>query len=322
MEAAAERLAGHEARAHTAVLVAVDGELAGVLAIADTVKPDAGETIAGLKAEGVTVVMLTGDSRRTAETVARAVGIDEVRAEILPQDKAGVVRELQRRGALVAMVGDGINDAPALMQAQVGIAIGAGTDIAIESSDVVIIGERLGAVPEARTIGRLSYRKTVQNLWLAFFFNGVGVPTAATGILHPAWAMIAMALSVTLVLANSFGGRLLQRGPVAAGPGAEPPSTATAAPEAGPGTRAAILRVPDMHCSGCADTLTASLEAEDGIERVEADARTKKVRVTYRPELVGLEGIETAITAVGYRVGDCHESSAAQRAAPKTSDRP
>src|SRR3990167_1653245 len=132
-------------------------------------------------------------------------------AQVLPQDKAERVRELQRRGKRVAMIGDGINDAPALMQADVGIAIGAGTDIAIEAADVVLVGERLGAVADAYHIGKASYRKTVQNLLLAFAFNGIGIPLATTGLVHPVWAMIAMAASVSTVLANSFGGRLLPR---------------------------------------------------------------------------------------------------------------
>jgi cation transport ATPase len=154
--------------------------------------------------------MLTGDNERTARTVAQAVGIEEVLAEVLPEQKAQKIRELQAQGHRVAMVGDGINDAPALMQADVGIAIGAGTDIAIESSDVVLIGERLGGVIDAYYIGKNSYTKTKQNLAIAFSFNGIGVPLVTTGWVHPIFAMIAMVLSVSAVLANSFLGRLLK----------------------------------------------------------------------------------------------------------------
>lgn len=155
----------------------------------------------------MTPILLTGDNERAAQRVADAVGIDDVRARVLPQHKADVVRELQRQGR-VAMVGDGINDAPALMQSEVGIAMGTGTDIAIESSDVIILGDRLDAILQAREISRRSYRTTKQNVALAFIFNGIGVPAAATGLVHPVWAMIAMALSVTSVFANSLWGRL------------------------------------------------------------------------------------------------------------------
>jgi hypothetical protein len=205
-------------------------------------------------------VLVTGDNRRTAEAVARAVGIDEVHAQVLPQDKAEIVRRLQAAGARVAMVGDGINDAPALTQAHVGIAIGAGTDIAIESADVVLVGKRLGAVPEAITIGAMSYRKTLQNLSLAFSFNGIGVPIAATGLLHPAWAMAAMAASVTTVLANSFGGRLVGHAPKLPVAAAEP---ARSAPRAdGAPIRIEVFTAPG--CSRCAQaqaTLKALAEA-------------------------------------------------------------
>ncbi len=223
--------ASHEAQARTTVLLAVDGKIAGILAIADRVKADAPAAIAEMKSLGIAPVMLTGDNLRTAQAVAAQVGIEEVHAQVLPQEKADHVRSIQQqKDARVVMVGDGINDAPALMQADVGMAIGAGTDIAIESSDVVIIGNRVGAVMDARRIGGLSYRKTVQNLWLAFMFNGVGVPLATTGLIHPSWAMLAMATSVTLVLANSFGGRLLspKRGNVneLPQPGLENPSVA------------------------------------------------------------------------------------------------
>lgn len=191
----------------TVVVLAVEGDCAGLIAIADQVKEDAREAIQHLQAEGLVPVMLTGDNERTARAVAEQVGISDYRAEVLPADKAMVVRQLQR-GGRVAMVGDGINDAPALMLADVGIAIGAGTDIAIESADIVLIGQRLGAVVDAYRIGKTSYAKTIQNISLAFIFNGIGVPLAVTGLVHPVWAMIAMAASVTTVLINSFGVQL------------------------------------------------------------------------------------------------------------------
>ncbi|MFQ6039622.1 MAG: heavy metal translocating P-type ATPase [Candidatus Poribacteria bacterium] len=193
----------------TVVAAAVDENLLGLIAIADTLKEDAAETVRQMKAAGLEPVMMTGDNQRTAQAVARQVSVDEVMAEVMPDEKAAQVRALQAHGYRVAMVGDGINDAPALMQADVGIAIGAGTDIAIESADVILVGERLSAIMDVYHIGRNSYRKTVQNLILAFSFNGVGVPLATTGLVHPVWAMIAMVASVSIVLLNSFGGRLL-----------------------------------------------------------------------------------------------------------------
>lgn len=211
LEGARRKLEELQAAGNTVVALAVDGEPAALIALADRIKDDAVEAVERLKAAGLEPVMLTGDNERTARAVAREVGIEEYRAEVLPQDKAYVVRELQEQGHRVLMVGDGINDAPALMQSDVGIAIGAGTDIAIESADIVLVGERLGAVVDAYHIGVSSYRKTVQNISLAFAFNGIGVPLAATGLVYPVWAMIAMAASVSVVLANSFGGRLISR---------------------------------------------------------------------------------------------------------------
>ena len=168
-------------------------KLIGLIAIADTVKDGAAEAIARLKQAGIEPTMLTGDNRRTANIVAEQVGIENVIAEVFPEEKAAKIRELQATGIRVAMVGDGINDSPALTQADVGIAIGAGTDIAIESADVVLIHSRLEGVSDAIAIGRTSYRKTVQNLILAFAFNGIGIPLAATGMVHPIWAMVASA---------------------------------------------------------------------------------------------------------------------------------
>jgi Cu+-exporting ATPase len=197
-----------ESQGRTVVGIAKNNEAIGLIAIADTLKEDAKEAIARMKKAGLEPIMLTGDNERTARAVAGEVGIDRVRAQVLPDQKADEVRKLQEEGYRVAMVGDGINDAPALMQADIGIAIGAGTDIAIESSDIILVGERLGSVVDAYEIGKVSFRKTVQNLVLAFTFNGVGVPLAVTGLVHPIWAMVAMLLSVTTVLLNSFGGKL------------------------------------------------------------------------------------------------------------------
>ncbi len=203
-----ERREAMEERAQTVVAVARAGRLLGLVGIADEVKPDAREAVERLRRAGIESVMITGDNERTARAVAAEAGIDEFRAQLLPQEKAAAVRALQEQGQRVAFVGDGINDAPALMQADVGLAIGAGTDIAIESSDVVLVGERLTAVAEAREIGAGSFRKTKQNLAIAFLFNGVGVPAAITGYVHPVWAMVAMISSVSTVLLNSFGARL------------------------------------------------------------------------------------------------------------------
>ncbi len=207
----ASRIEELESQARTVIVAVAEGHLLGLVAIADPVKPDAAETVTELQRRGIEPVMLTGDNERTARAVAERVGIRQVWAQVLPEDKAVRVRELQQGGHRVAMVGDGINDAPALMQADIGIAIGAGTDIAIESSDVILVGERLSAVVDAWEIGRGSYLRTKQNLAIAFLFNGVGVPAASTGLVHPVWAMAAMATSVTVVLLNSFGLRVFSR---------------------------------------------------------------------------------------------------------------
>jgi len=201
-----------QAQGQTAVLVAVDGQAAGLLALADQIKPEAQATVTQLRHQGLGVVLLTGDNWRTARAVAKAVGIERVVAEVLPGAKAAEVRRLQAQGARVAMVGDGINDAPALMQADVGIAIGAGADIAIEAADVVLVGQQLSTLIEARELARRSYRLTATNVGLALSFNGLGVLAAITGVVYPVWAMVAMAVSVSVVLVNSFAGRLLPKG--------------------------------------------------------------------------------------------------------------
>ncbi|PSQ19212.1 heavy metal translocating P-type ATPase [Halobacteriales archaeon QS_8_69_26] len=203
---AIDRLQG---RGLTVSGVARDGVLVGLVGVGDEVKDDAADTVRRMRDAGVTPVMITGDDGRTARAVADEVGIDRVLADVLPDEKRTEVRRLQDEGHRVAVVGDGINDAPALAQADVGVAIGAGTDVAIESADVVLLGDRIGGVMDAYGIARESYRTTRQNLVTAFSFNGVGVAAATTGLVHPVWAMIAMVLSVTAVLANSFAGGIL-----------------------------------------------------------------------------------------------------------------
>ena len=201
-----ERTEALEAAGRTMVAVGADGSLLGVLALGDELRPDAAESVAAIRRAGLVPVLVTGDNPGAAARVAAPVGIDIVHAGVLPGAKADIVRALQQR-ASVAMVGDGINDAPALMQANVGVAMGGGTDIAMESADIIILSNRLTSLLVARDISARSYRKTRQNVALAFAFNGLGIPLAATGLLYPVWAMAAMAVSVTAIFANSLWGR-------------------------------------------------------------------------------------------------------------------
>ncbi len=190
----------------TVIGVARERELLGLLALGDALRPDAAETVRRLGTLGIRTSLITGDNEQAARHFARAAGIEDVHARVLPAEKAAMIRKLQER-ARVAMVGDGINDAPALMQAEVGIAFGSGADIAIESADVIILNQRLGAVLDAYEVSRYSYRKMVQNVCLAFLFNGLGIPAASTGLIYPIWGMVAMAASVTFIFINSLWGR-------------------------------------------------------------------------------------------------------------------
>ena len=192
-----------EDEAKTVILVAVDGRPLGLVAVADEVKEDSVAAIEELKGFGLETVMLSGDNERTAAAIAREVGIDRVLAEVLPDQKADEVRRLQAEGRQVAMVGDGINDAPALKQADVGIAIGTGTDIAIEAADVTLVQGDLSAVVRAILLSRATFRKIRQNLFWAYFYNVIAIPVAVLGFLHPVIAEAAMALSSVNVVTNA-----------------------------------------------------------------------------------------------------------------------
>jgi Cu+-exporting ATPase len=195
----------------TVMFVAVGGRFAGSIGVADRIKPSTGEAIKALHDDGLRLVMLTGDNRVTAEAVARAVGIDAVEAEVLPDQKAAVVKRLQAEGRRVAMAGDGINDAPALAQADVGIAMGTGTDIAMESAGVTLVQGDLRGLVRARRLSRATMRNIRQNLFFAFVYNVLGVPVAA-GVLYPFFGLLlspiiasaAMTFSSVSVIANAL----------------------------------------------------------------------------------------------------------------------
>jgi len=204
-------------RAETPLLLAVDGEAAGVIGVADPVKPDSRAAVERLKEAGVRVVLLTGDNRATAEAVARQVGIEEVIAQVLPADKGEQIARLQAEGERVGMVGDGINDAPALARADVGFAIGTGTDVAIESADITLMRGSLHGVADAIAISAATVRNIKQNLFGAFVYNSIGIPVAA-GVLYPFFgtllnpmvAAAAMAMSSVTVVSNANRLRLFR----------------------------------------------------------------------------------------------------------------
>jgi Cu+-exporting ATPase len=192
-----------EQEGKTAMLLGIDRQLVGIIAVADTLKPEAKEALAALRSEGIEVVLLTGDNERTASAIARELGIDRVIAEVLPADKAKIIKELQSQGKMVAMVGDGVNDAPALATADIGIAIGSGSDIAKETGGIILIKDDVRDVVFAIRLSRATLRKIKQNLFWAFIYNTVGIPIAALGYLNPIIAAAAMALSSLSVIVNS-----------------------------------------------------------------------------------------------------------------------
>jgi Cu+-exporting ATPase len=210
LDALEEKMELMENEGMTVMACAVNGKVLGLIGVADTLKPEAEESISKLKGLGLKVVMLTGDNERTARAIAKEAGIDEFKAQVLPADKAGVVRAFQEKGEVVAMVGDGINDAPALAQADIGVALGTGTDIALESGNIVLVGEDLKGVVTAIKLSRRTFSKIRQNLFWALFYNLASIPIAA-GVLFPLtdWLLSpmiaagAMAFSSVSVVTNA-----------------------------------------------------------------------------------------------------------------------
>jgi Cu+-exporting ATPase len=209
LEAAA--LESFTSQGKTPVMLMTAQKILGYIAIADTIKDDAQQTIQQLHTKGIKVALLTGDNKQTAEYIAKQVGIDRVIAEVLPADKAAEIKKLQLEGYKVAMVGDGINDAPALATADVGVAMGTGTDVAIESAGITLLGGSVSKLPKAITLARKTMNTIKQNLFWAFFYNVIGIPIAA-GVLYPVWGILlnpmvagaAMAFSSVSVVLNAL----------------------------------------------------------------------------------------------------------------------
>ena len=311
LRAAAEMLA---AAGKTPLYFAEDRQLLGVIAVADVVKPDSAAAIAALRRSGCEVVLLTGDNQRTAEAIAHQVGVDRVIAQVLPQDKARCIEDLQKAGRLVAMVGDGVNDAPALVTADVGLAIGAGTDVAIESADVVLMRSSLMDIVDAAALSRATLRNIRQNLFWAFFYNSIGIPVAA-GVLYPALgitlnpmiAAAAMSLSSVCVVSNALrlrgwkGSAPVRRGETPANTQSEPAAPAAQHNEEEP-TMKKTLSIEGMMCAHCAAHVEKALNALPGVTAA-VDLAGSSAVVTGD---VSDEALKKAVADAGYTVTDIH----------------
>ena len=291
----------------TVLYFAQQGRPLGMLAVADTVKPDSAAAIAALKRSGCRVVLLTGDNARTANAIARQVGVDQVIAQVLPQDKAACVEKLRKEGRLVAMVGDGVNDAPALVQADVGLAIGAGTDIAIESADIVLMKSSLADVAAAAELSRAVLRNIRQNLFWAFFYNSVGIPIAA-GVLYPSLQLLldpmiaaaCMSLSSVCVVSNALRLRLWKpkTRPVSHAAPAAKENTAVQEEES---AMKKTLTIEGMMCAHCVAHVDKALRAVSGVESVDVDLTAGTAVVTGS---AAEEALCAAVAEAGYTVKD------------------
>ena len=289
-------------------------KLLGIIAVADTPKPTSRDAVAAFKELGLEVVMLTGDNRRTAEAIGRELGVTQVMAEVLPQDKERKIASLQAEGKRVAMVGDGINDAPALARAEVGLAIGAGTDVAIESADIVLMKSDLIDVAAAVELSRATIRNIKQNLFWAFFYNSLGIPLAA-GVfyyalnwqLNPMFAAAAMSLSSVTVVTNAlrlrfFKSKFRSEAPVeSACGGACPLEMKENTNQGGNKTMNKTMIIEGMMCAHCTGRVEKALAAVDGVSAVEMSLEGKSAALTLSKD-VDDKVLADAVTEAGYEV--------------------
>lgn len=292
-------------------------ELIGLVAVADAIKPTSRQAVAELEAMGMSVVLLTGDNAATAGAIGRQAGIGRVVADVLPQDKEREIRALQARGEKVVMVGDGVNDAPALARADVGIAIGAGTDVAIESADVVLMKNDLLDVPAAIQLSRAVMRTIRQNLFWAFFYNSVGIPVAA-GVFYGIWgltlnpmiAAAAMSFSSVSVVTNALRLRLFRprfrfSAGLSSGTDRKEDASFTSSTSTRSQTMKRVLSVQGMNCGHCSNAVEKALRAVAGVSQATVDLAAKTASVEFEGA-VSDEMLKKAVTDAGYQVTDIH----------------
>lgn len=270
----------------TVVVLTRQNEVIGLIALQDTPRKGAKEVITKLNQRNIKSVMLTGDSRPVAEAIGQQLGVHQVQAELLPADKVSAIETLQNKGQKVAMVGDGINDAPALAQSDVGIAIGAGTDVAIESAGVILIGDKLMDVLNALILGKASYRIMTGNVIVAVLFNIVGMALAAFGLITPMFAIIIMILSIFAILINTLRIRTMKLETIQ-----EEPTASVAE---------VVFKIPDMVCEGCAETITSALKGLPGIQEVKPKVFQKQVYVRYESGKLQQQEVKNTIGNAGF----------------------